>query len=382
MKITRLLFENLKTFKKGRINVLYGPRRVGKTTLVKKVFENYQGNKLYVTGEDERVKEVFSSSNLEKITDFTEDLKLFIIDEAQRITDVGVNLKMLIDSNPKLNIIVTGSASLELAGQVGEPLTGRKFEYLMLPLSMQEVKICVRNNYELNNQLKSLLIYGSYPEVYLQKTKAQKEILLEELVNSLLLKDILELERIKSSKILLDLLRMLAYQVGSEVSQTELSTNLGIDYKTVGRYLDLLEKTFVIFNLRGYSRNLRKEITKKSKYYFYDNGIRNALISNFNKYDIRNDKGLLWENFIIAERIKFLKYNRISSNNYFWRTWDQQEVDWIEERGGKLFAYEFKISPTGKPRAPKALKEIYPETKYKVITPENYLKWILPPNKG
>ncbi len=376
MKISRILLKNLKTFKKGRINVLYGPRRVGKTTLVKEIFENYEGNKKYTTGDDQRIKDVFGSNSLDQIREFSENLKLLIIDEAQKIKNVGEGLKMLIDDNPNINVIVTGSASLELSGQIGEPLTGRKFEYLMFPISLQELKAHLLNKYDLKKELETLLIYGSYPDIYTQKSKKEKQFFLEELVNSLLLKDILELEKIKSSKIVLDLLRMLAYQVGSEVSQTELASNLNIEHKTVGRYLNLLEKSFIIYNVRGYSRNLRKEIVKKSKYYFYDNGIRNTLISNFNKHDIRDDKGLLWENFIISERIKFLSYKKISSNNYFWRTWEKEEVDWLEERGGKLFAYEFKANPKVDVKIPKTLKETYPNTKFKVINPENYLDWV------
>jgi uncharacterized protein len=376
MEVYRSLFKKLKKFNKGRVNVLYGPRRVGKTTLVKKIFDEYKGQKKYVTGDDERIKEVFSSNNLDKIKDFTKNIGLLIIDEAQKIDNVGTGLKILIDGNPTIHVIVTGSASFELAGQIGEPLTGRKFEYLMYPFSLEEIKGDFLNEYELKNSLDELLIYGLYPEIYLQKRKKDKQKLLEELVNSLLLKDILELEKVKSSKILLDLLRMLAYQVGSEVSQTELSNNLNIDYKTIGRYLDLLEKTFIIFSLRGYSRNLRKEITKKHKYYFYDNGIRNTLISNFNTYEKRDDKGLLWENFIISERKKFLAYNEILSNNYFWRTWEQEEVDWIEERGGKLYAFEFNINAKKEFPIPKTLKAEYPKTKFKVITPENFSEFL------
>jgi predicted AAA+ superfamily ATPase len=219
------------------------------------------------------------------------------------------------------------------------------------------------------------LIFGSYPEILTTSDRSEKIDLITEIVGSYLLKDILELDKVKSSKLLLDLLRLLAFQVGKEVSLRELATQLGIDYKTVARYIDLFEKSFVLYNLRGYSRNLRKEITKKSKYYFYDNGIRNGIISNFNAISRRDDLGALWENFLVGERLKLQAYKPIYSNNYFWRTWDQKEIDFIEEREGKLYGYEFKWG-TKKVRPPQVWIDTYPEGVYTVIDREDYLDFI------
>lgn len=374
--IPRVIKNDVKKLYKGRVTILYGPRRVGKTTLVKEIFSEFTGKKKYETGDNELVKRKLGSGYLHEIRDFTKELDLLIIDEAQKIPNIGNALKLLIDDNPDINIIVTGSASFELAGQVGEPLTGRKFEYFLYPLAYQELRFRYVNDFEASQDLPKRLIYGSYPDILLENDSNLRRLKLKELVNSLLLKDILELERVKSSKLLMDLLQSLAFQIGSEVSQTELATKLQIDQKTVGRYLDLLEKSFIIFNLRGYSRNLRKEITKKSKYYFFDNGVRNALISNFNDLNIRNDVDTLWENYIIVERLKHQEYSNILSNNFFWRTWDKQEVDWLEEREGSLFAYEFTYNPRKKAKIPSQLKANYPEAHFEVITPENYVELI------
>ncbi|MBM4402117.1 MAG: DUF4143 domain-containing protein [Candidatus Cloacimonetes bacterium] len=217
--------------------------------------------------------------------------------------------------------------------------------------------------------------FGGYPEVITSPNKERKVTILSEITNSYLLKDILTLEKVKGSKILLDLLRLLSFQVGSEVSLTELGSQLGLDYKTVARYLDLFEKSFVLFNLRGYARNLRKEVTKKSKYYFYDNGIRNAIISNYNGLDLRDDIGKLWENFLVSERLKAQAYKKIYSNNYFWRTWDKKEIDWVEEREGKLFGYEFKWQKE-KVKAPKDWLKTYDNASFEVISKDNYLEFV------
>jgi predicted AAA+ superfamily ATPase len=227
----------------------------------------------------------------------------------------------------------------------------------------------------LKSRLEEYVVFGSYPEVLTSETVNDKKNILEELVGSYLLKDILELERVKSSKLLLDLLRLLAFQVGSEISLSELGKQLGIDSKTVARYLDLFEKSFVIFNLRGFSRNRRKEIISKSKYYFFDNGIRNAIIANFNPLDIRDDIGKLWENFLVVERLKKQSYDQIYSNNYFWRTWDQKEIDWVEERDGKLFGYEFKWKSKSR-KSSKAWLENYPDATLEIINNDNYLEFV------
>lgn len=326
------------------------------------------------TGDNVRIQNFFSELNFEGIKEYCSGYDLVALDEAQRIPNIGLALKIITDEVPDVRIIATGSSSFELAGQVGEPLMGRKRTITLYPISQLEIaQTC--NQIEQKESLETQLIYGGYPEVFLAPTLAEKRDAITEIAESYLLKDILELEKIKNSKILLDLLRLLAFQVGGEVSFSELGQKLMIDGKTVARYLDLLEKAFVIFNLRGFSRNLRKELTKKGKFYFYDNGIRNALIANFNPAPLRDDLGELWENFMVIERLKRQSYLKISTNFYFWRTWDKKEIDLIEEREGKLFAFEFKYGAK-KSKPPAEFMETYDNASYKVINRENYLDFV------
>lgn len=361
----------------GKVLVLSGPRQVGKTTLVRRFLEHTGRRALYVTGDDLRIQEAWGSMRLDRLQELVEGYEIVVLDEAQRIPNVGVSLKLLIDAGVPAQLIATGSSSFQLAGQLGEPLTGRQVSLRMYPVSQLELRE-LRNRGELREHLEEHLIYGGYPEVVTAASRADKEALLDEIVGSYLLKDVLELERIKSPKLLLDLLRLIAFQMGSEVSLSELGGTLGLDSKTVARYLDLLEKGYVLFNIRGYSRNLRKEITKKSKYYFYDTGIRNAVIANFNGIDLRDDVGRLWENFLFVERLKLLAYRSVRANHYFWRTWDGQEIDMVEERGGRQDGYEFKWG-TQRPARPADWRETYPEATYSVITRENWLDFVLEP---
>jgi len=374
MKIPRY-YQHLSDYlKSGRVLVIYGPRQVGKTTLLKD-FLIKSGLKYKLdSGEDIRIQEIFESSDFSKILDYAKGYDLIAIDEAQKIKNVGQGLKILVDQIPKIKVIATGSSSFELAGQIGEPLTGRKITLTLFPISQLELKK-LYNDFELRQKLEEFLVYGGYPEVVSSDDIDEKKRILGEIVGSYLLKDILELDKVKNSKIILDLLRLLAFQIGNEVSLSELGRQLGIDYKTVARYLDILEKTFVLYNLRGFSRNLRKEVTKKSKYYFYDIGIRNAIVSNFNPSSLRDDVGKLWENFIIMERIKKQEYEKIYSNNYFWRTWDGKEIDWVEEREGKLYGYELKWKPKGK-KSPDEWAATYKNSEYIVISQNDYLKFI------
>ncbi len=371
------IYDNLNLFMKpNKALVLYGSRQTGKTTLLKKFLSENEGNFRYKldSGDDVNTQIVLGSSDFKKIINYAKGYDLIAIDEAQRIKNIGMGLKILVDQLPNIKIVVTGSSSFELAGQIGEPLTGRKITLTLFPLSQIEMGK-LYNDHDLKSRLDDYLIFGGYPEALTSEGANDKKRVLEELVGSYLLKDILELEKVKSSKLLLDLLRLLAFQVGNEVSLSELGKQLGIDSKTVGRYLDLFEKSFVLINLRGFSRNRRKEITSKSKYYFLDNGIRNAIIANFNPLDIRDDIGKLWENFLVVERLKKQAYDQIYSNNYFWRTWDQKEIDWVEERDGKLFGYEFKWkSKSGK--SSKAWLDNYPEASLEVINNENYLDFV------
>jgi len=359
--------------KPNKVLVIYGPRQVGKTTLVKRFLEQCNLKYIYGNGGDIVVKEVFEGRNLLKIAEYAKGYELVVIDEAQKIANIGESLKLLVDSVDNIRVLVTGSSSFDLAGQVGEPLTGRKITVTLFPISLLEL-VKENNEFELKKNLEQYLIYGSYPEVLTQDSNKERESVLNEIVSSYLLKDILELDRVKGSKILLDLLRLLAFQVGFEVSQTELGAQIGMDKKTVARYLDIFEKSFIIFNLRGYSRNLRDEIKEKSKYYFYDNGIRNAVISNFNPLAFRNDIGGLWENFLFMERMKKRHYLEIGANIFFWRTWGGQEIDLLEEREGSLFAYEFKYKKS-KVKIPKKFLSAYPQSSFEVIHKDNYLQF-------
>ncbi|MCI0609248.1 MAG: ATP-binding protein, partial [Anaerolineae bacterium] len=301
--------------------------------------------------------------------------ELLAIDEAQNIPNIGMGLKIIVDQVPDIRVVVTGSSSFELAGQVGEPLTGRKRTLTLYPLAQSEL-ISVHNKFELRERLADYLIFGAYPEVLQASTRQERINTLTEIADSYLLKDILAFDRVKNSRTLLDLLKLLAFQVGSEVSMTELATQLGVDVKTTQRYLDLLEKAFVVIRLNGFSRNLRQEITSKSKYYFLDNGIRNAVIAQFNELNQRNDIGALWENFIFTERLKHREYQQLYGNMYFWRTYNQQELDLVEERDGKLFGYEFKWSKKSA-AAPTQWSNLYPDATYGVVHSENYLAFII-----
>lgn len=361
--------------KPQKVLVLYGPRQVGKTTLLKDFLQKTSLKYYLSTGDDLSLRELLSSSDMKRLKEFAQGYEIIAIDEAQKIPHLGQGLKILIDHVPQLSIIVTGSSSFELAGQIGEPLTGRKKTLFLYPVSQMELATH-HNAFELKENLEASLIYGSYPEIVSTENKKEKMGHIREIAASYLFKDILELEKVKSPKLLLDLLRLLAFQIGNEVSFNELGTQLGIDSKTIARYLDLFEKTFIIYNLRGFSRNLRKEVTKTSKYYFYDNGIRNAIISNFNPLNLRNDVGVLWENFLFMERLKKRQYKQIPANPYFWRTWDQKEIDLVEEREGKLFGYEFKWKSEKKIKAPKDWLTAYPEAQYQVIDKDNFLEFV------
>ena len=356
----------------GKALILYGPRRVGKTTLLKSYLDSCGLRYRLETGDDVRIRNLLGSGDLKQIVAFAEGFDIVAIDEAQQIPDIGMGLKILVDHLPALRIIATGSSSFDLAGAIGEPLTGRKRTLTLFPISQMELKRKF-NSYDLRQRLEEYLIYGSYPETVMAEGRKEKIELLEELVGSYLLKDVLAMDRIRSSRALLDLLKLIAFQVGSEVSLNELATQVKLDVKTVGRYLDILEKAFVIVRLGGFSRNLRNEVTSKAKYYFLDNGIRNAIIGQYNLLDSRNDIGALWENFIIAERLKKRSYAGIYGNIYFWRTYDGQEVDYVEERDGGLFGFECKWTMKKKYKAPKKWLESYPGATFDLVTPDSYL---------
>jgi len=358
----------------GKVVIIYGPRRVGKTTLLKKYLET-ESDYLFVTGEDIFVRDFLASGSIEKLKEFVGNKTLLVIDEAQYIPDIGLNLKLIVDHLPHVKVIATGSSTFDLVKHVGEPLTGRKYVIKMYPISQIELSQ-LENPAQTKAHLETRLTYGSYPEVITLESDIARQEYLKELVSSYLLKDILAFEGVQKAKKIIDLLTLIAFQIGKEVSHSELATQLSMSKSMVEKYLDLLEQVFVIVNIRGFSRNLRKEVTKTSRYYFCDNGIRNTLINNFNSFNRRNDVGELWENYLVMERLKKQESGRLWSNNFFWRTYDQKEVDWVEEREGKLFAYEFKWGASVE-KPPKLWTETYPESSFECINQNNYLKFIL-----
>jgi len=359
-----------------KVLIIYGPRRVGKTTLLSDFLTRTKLHYKLDSGDNIRVQQVLSSQDFSQIIEYASGYELIAIDEAQQIPNIGMGLKILVDQIPGLKVIATGSSSFNLSQKIGEPLTGRKRTIILYPFSQLEL-LNKYNKYELKEKIEDFLVYGSYPEVITSTNRKEKIAVLEELVNSYLLKDVFSLERIKGSKQLLDLLKLIAFQVGSEVSLNELATQVKLDIKTVDRYLDILEKSFVIKRIGGFSRNLRKEITSKSKYYFLDNGVRNGIVSQFNTLSDRNDVGALFENFIVMERLKANFYKNRPASVYFWRTYDGQEIDLVEEREGKLFGFEIKWSERKKQKLPKDWLKTYKNAEYTIINQKNYLDFIL-----
>ncbi len=362
----------------NKVLLIYGPRRVGKTTLLHNYLAHTPFHYKLDSGDNIRTQQVLGSQSFQQIMGYAEGYDLLAIDEAQSIPNIGMGLKILVDQVPGIRIIATGSSSFELSGQVGEPLTGRKRTLTLYPIAQSEL-LTIYNRFELREHLEEFLVYGCYPEVILEPRRQARLEIINEIANSYLLKDILALDQVKSSRTLWDLLRLVAFQVGNEVSANELARQLGIAVKTVQRYLDLLEKAFVVVRLGGLSRNLRKEVTSRAKYYFLDNGIRNAIISQFNTLESRDDVGRLWENFCFSERAKFRAYTSLYANSYFWRTYDRQEIDLVEEREGRLLGYECKWSTTALPASPRDWLQAYPNASFSVITPQNYQEWVLPP---
>ena len=365
--------ENL--IKKSKVLIIYGPRQVGKTTLVGEFLKKTKLKYRYDTGDNYEIANNLSKCTYDTTDNHVGDYELIVIDEAQKIPNIGNALKLMVDRHPEKYYIVTGSSSFDLASKTGESLTGRKRVFNLFPISQLELKMDFANS-EIQNNLPKYLIYGSYPEVLMANLDAEKEEILKLLTNSYLIKDILEFDRIKNSEKIYNLLKLLAFQVGSEVSVKELSAQLEIDTKTTWHYLDLLEKSFVIFPLSGFSRNLRKEITKMSKYYFFDNGVRNALISSFNKIEDRNDVGQLWENFLMIERKKRNTYTNFNTNYYFWRTYEKDEIDLVEENSGKLFGFEFKWKEK-KTKPPSLWLDTYENAEYKEINRGNYSDFVV-----
>jgi predicted AAA+ superfamily ATPase len=372
--LQRALYNNiLANTGKQKVSILLGARRVGKTCLLQEIKNNTAQGCLWLNGEDQTVADILEERSIANYKRLLQGHALLIIDEAQYISDISRKLKLMIDEISPLHIIITGSSAFDMQ-QSGEPLTGRSITYTMFPVAQMELSK-QENIIQTKELLDERLIFGSYPEVITLSTLAEKQQYLFELINTYLPKDILAFENIRNPQRLKDLLVLLAYQIGSEVSLDELGRQLGLSKNTVERYLDLLSKVFVIYNRRGYSKNLRKEVTKSSRWYFYDNGIRNALISNFNLPALRQDMGMLWENYIAAERIKHNAYNNLFINSYFWRTYDQQEIDLVEEQNAAISAYEFKWRQD-KAKIPVAFAKAYPGVPFSVIHSKNYLDFI------
>ncbi|MFZ4413518.1 MAG: ATP-binding protein [Bacteroidales bacterium] len=368
----------LKKMTPNKVLLLFGARRVGKTAFIEHfINDNIIEPVLELNGEDMSTSEILKQRTVENYKRLMRNHRVLIIDEAQKIQDIGQILKLMVDNIDGIKIIATGSSVFDLANQLGEPLTGRKITFNLYPLAQMEYSE-EENIVQTKSILEERLIYGSYPELIKYVSYEEKAAYLNELVNSYLLKDILEHDGIKNSAKMINLLRLIAFQIGKEVSLEEVGRQLGMSRSSVERYLDLLSKVFVIYKVSGFSRNLRKEITKTSRWYFYDNGIRNTLIANFNPIALRNDIGELWENYLLSERIKFQQYTGMIVNNYFWRTYYQQEIDWVEERGGNLFAYEIKWKDK-KVKVPSAWKEAYPDSEYSIISQDNYMNFITKP---
>lgn len=361
----------------NKVLLLLGARRVGKTELINfhlKKLKNTEYLKLH--GEDLETIRLLSERTISNYNRLLSNVKLLVIDEAQAIPKIGLILKLIVDNVKGIKIIATGSSMFDLTNKLGEPLVGRKNTIFLFPLAQMEFSL-YENYSETISKLEERLIFGSYPELGEYSNWEDKESYLKEIINAYLLKDILAFDGIKNADKIIDLLRLIAFQIGHEVSLHELGTQLGMSKNTVEKYLDLLTKVFIIFKVKGFSRNLRKEITKSNRWYFYDNGIRNAIIGNHKRISMRQDIGDLWENYIISERIKFQHYTKMNVRNYFWRTYDQQEIDWVEERADELDAFEIKWNSKNKPRVPGAWKRAYPEATFTIVNNRNFTDWIL-----
>lgn len=356
---------------KGKAIVVLGPRQVGKTTLINEILKDKRH--LFLNADDPSVRNMLSNINTEELKDLIGEYKYLFIDEAQLIKNIGLTLKLITDQFKEVQLLVSGSSSLELGNLLNEPLTGRKRSIQLFPISWKELENEAGYLTALQ-QIKLRLVYGFYPEVL--NSKGEEKEVLNELVNSYLFKDILALSGIRKPHILEKLVRALAFQVGGEVSYNELAQLVGVDKNTISNYIDLLEQAFVVFRLNSFSKNLRNEIKTNQKIYFYDNGLRNAVIGNFNSLEFRNDLGSLWENFLIAERVKKHSYERNNVKFYFWRTKQQQEIDWVEEVNGSIKAFEFKWNPLAKFKAPKKFEDAY-NTRVAQIDRENFRAFVL-----
>lgn len=371
--LTQIILNKLQSSDKGV--VIYGARQVGKTTLVNGILNRLKLKVLTINGDQSRFQDIITSRDFTKIRSLVEGYDVLFIDEAQRIPEIGLNLKIVLDNRPNLKVIVTGSSSLDLSSKISEPLTGRTWTYHLYPISFSELST-LKNRMELDAELEERLIYGSYPEIFSLVSNVQKREYLQNVSDAYLYKDLIEFGGIKNSLKIRQLLKLLAFQIGSQVSLSEIGNALDMSKDTVSRYIDFLEKSYVIFRLKGFNRNLRKEVIKMDKIFFYDLGIRNILIDNLKSPIDRDDFGKLWENFLIVERMKTLAYKQDYAASYFWRTYTGAELDYVEEKEGKLFGFEFKYG-SKYAKAPGGWTSAYPGASYACINRGNYLDFIL-----
>ena len=361
-------------FYNGKAIVLVGARQVGKTTLLNQLAQKNEPSVLWLNCDEPETRALLGETNVAKLQLLIGGAKLVVIDEAQKVNDIGMTLKLIVDNFKEVQVVATGSSAFELHNRLNEPLTGRKLEYRLFPISSAEM-IQTYGLLEEKRTLENRLIYGSYPDIVTHPEKAR--LYLTELTQSYLYKDIFSLNDIRKPDLIEKLVQALAFQIGSEVSTNELANMLQTDNKTIDKYIDLLEKCFVVFRLGGLNRNLRNELKKSKKIYFYDTGVRNAVIQQFAPVALRGDMGALWENFFIVERMKRNHYGQHFCNTYFWRTNQQQEIDLVEETDGQMTAFEMKWNPSKKAHFPKAFLEAYPVKETVVVTPENYLEYLV-----
>jgi uncharacterized protein len=354
----------------GKAVIVIGPRQVGKTTLVRDITKTSQGKVMWLTGDDPAVRKTLDNISLQSLKNLLQGQKTLVIDEAQRINNIGLTLKLITDQMPEIQLFVTGSSALDIASKTKESLTGRKFEYTLFPISFKEM-VDHHGIFAERSLLEDRLLFGYYPEI-LNASAFFKEQLLTDLSDGIMYKDLLVLDQIKKPGLLVKLLQALALQIGQEVSYREVGQLIDADLATVEKYIGLLEQSFVLFSLPSLSRNARNEIKKGRKIYFYDNGIRNAILKNFSPLALRQDTGALWENFLISERKKHLAYANQSANTYFWRNSFQQEIDYIEDKNGVLKTFEFKWSSKKMPKLPKTFSESYPQSTFEVINQNNF----------
>ena len=357
---------------KKKAIILMGPRQVGKTTLLKSLFEK-STEIIWLNGDEPDIQSIFENISSKRLEAIIGNKKMIIIDEAQRIPEIGLKMKLITDQLLNVQLIATGSSAFELSNKLNEPLTGRKWEFKMYPISFQEMV----NHHGLLNEIRLLphrLVYGFYPDV-VNHPGNEKEIL-KQLSDSYLYKDLLMIDQIKKPSALVKLLQALALQIGSQVSYHELAQICGLDGKTIEKYMMLLEQSYIIFRLTSFSRNQRNELKKSRKVYFFDNGIRNSLIANFEQIENRTDIGALWENFLVSERVKYLAYQQKWVNNWYWRTTEQQEIDYVEEENGQLSAFEFKWNPKAKGSIPNSFKKTYPTATINIIHRENFEQFL------